>query len=895
MSVLNLESLLCPKSVALIGASNRAGTLGFVVMRNLQQGGFTGPIWPVNPKYDSIASQPAFANVSSLPGIPDLAVIATPAPTIPKLIQELGEKGTRAAVVLSSGTNQSTENGQTIDGLMLNAARPFGLRILGPNCVGLLLPNVGLNASFAHTNSLPGRLALISQSGALCTSLLDWAKSRNIGFSHFISLGNALDVDFGDLLNFLSNDRQTDGILLYIESIDAARKFMSAARATARNKPVVVIKAGRFEEGARAAASHTGALAGSDDVFDSALRRAGMLRVHSIEDLFTAVETLARARRVAGNRLAILTNGGGPGVLATDALISRGGKLAELKPATVAALNQLLPASWSRNNPVDIIGDGGAERYVKALRIMLDDSSYDAILVMLVPAAVIDNEAVAHSVAAEINKSRQAIFTCWLGADAVDKARQHFEREGVPNYETPDAAVDAFMMMFEHQANQHALMQTPPSVPEAFYCDTKRVREILLETLKDQREILTEAEAKEVLKAYGIPVVETRVARTVDQAVELARVIGYPVALKVLSPEITHKSDVGGVQLNIESESQLRAAADGMLMRIKQLQPTSELIGFTVQQMVRRPGAYELIVGSTSDPIFGPAILFGQGGTAVEVVNDKSLALPPLNMILAEDLIQRTRIFRKLRGYRDTPAVNLEAVKLVLIKVSQLIADHPQIEELDINPLFADPAGVVAIDARIRVRSTEQLGAERFAICPYPSHEEEWVTLKDGQTLLLRPIKPEDERAHHDFLAKLTAEDLYFRFFRAVSEMTHENLARFTQIDYDREMAFIAVGKNEHGQSETWGVARAISDVDNREAEFAIVVRSDLHHRGIGSQLLEKLLRYSRTKGIKRVTGLTMSRNQSLIKLAESFGFETTTTDEGNMIALTLDLAPTDD
>ena len=646
MSIFHLEQLLAPKSVALIGASPRAGKLGCVVLHNLLQGGFHGPIWPVNPKYRQIDSLPCWAEVATLPEAPELAVIATPAASISRLIRELGAKGTRAAVVLSAGTQQASSAGTTFDQEILKAAQAFGLRVLGPNCVGLILPHLGLNASFAHTHALPGRLALISQSGAMCTTLLDWAKSRGIGFSHFVSLGNALDVDFGDLLDYLSNDRQTDGILLYMESVDEARKFMSAARATSRNKPVVVIKAGRFKEGARAAFSHTGALIGGDDVFDCAIRRAGMIRVNSIEALFAAAETLARARPIRGNRLAILTNGGGPGVLATDELIARGGKLAELEPSTIEALNQILPAGWSHNNPVDIIGDGDSQRYVGALKIMLEDANCDAILVMLVPVAVIDNQQVAHGVVSEIKRTRKSIFTCWLGADAVQAARQHFEQQGVPTYETPEEAVDAFMLMVDYQANQRALMQTPPSIPAEFRRDQGRAGDVLSQALAAGRQVLTESEVQEVLKAYCIPVVETRIARTVAEATEQAEALGYPVALKILSPEITHKSDVGGVRLNIESKSQLIAAAEAMCKQIERLQPPPRWTGFTVQPMVHRPKAWELIVGCMTDPIFGPSLLFGQGGTLVEVVDDKSVALPPLNMLLAEARIRRTRIYR---------------------------------------------------------------------------------------------------------------------------------------------------------------------------------------------------------------------------------------------------------
>ncbi len=889
MSVLNLERLLKPKSVALIGASDKEGSLGRLVMRNLLEGGFQGPIWPVNPKYRTVHDRDAYPDIASLPATPDLAAICTPAPTLPGLIAELGEHGVKAAVVLSAGTNVEDEEGKTIEQRMLEAARPHGVRILGPNCIGLLLPNIGLNASFAHTYSLPGRLALISQSGALCTTLIDWTKSRGIGFSHFISLGNSADVDFGDLLNYLSGDSKTSGILLYVESIKEARKFMSAARATARNKPVIVIKAGRVKEGARAAASHTGALAGSDDIFDSAIRRAGMLRVYSIEDLFAAAETLARARPIAGNRLVILTNGGGPGVLATDALVSRGGRLAELAEETVEALNACLPPTWSKDNPVDIIGDGGAERYANALGALIPDPHYDAILVMLVPSAVVDNEEVARTVTEQIRHIRKPVLTCWMGEEAVHKARKHFENEGVPSYETPDAAVNAFLQMYEYQDNQNTLFETPPSVPEEFRWNYDDAAAVITTALEDEREILSEAEAKQVLQAYGVPVVETRVVKDVDEAVATAEAVGFPVALKILSHDISHKSDVGGVLLDIESAEILRYSAEGMLSRIERMQPGARVEGFTVQKMIHWPGAYELIVGAVTDPIFGPAILFGRGGSSVEVINDKAVALPPLNMALARQLIARTDIYRILRGYRDKSAVDLEAICLTLMKVAQIVIDHPQVVELDINPLFSHPRGVLALDARIRVAATGAKGAERLAIQPYPKNEEESITLNDGQEILLRPIKPEDEPAHHDFLGRLTAQDRYYRFFRAVTSMSHTSLARFTQIDYDREMAFIAVGTNDEGQRETLGVARAVSDADNVEAEFAIIVRSDRHGRGLGQALMSKLINYCRRRGTRRLVGQTLRENDSMRRLAERFGFQATPSEDGT-IDLQLDL-----
>lgn len=863
-----------PESVALIGASETKGALGNVVMKNLISGGFSGPILPVNPKYKYVNGVLAYQNITSLPIVPDLAVICTPAKTIPDLIKELGECGTRAAIVLSAGFHESID-GWSLQQRMLDAAKPYGLRILGPNCVGLLIPSIGLNASFAHTNSLAGNLAFVSQSGALCTTILDWAKSKGIGFSYFISLGDNADIDFGDLLDYLGSDQKTHGVVLYIESIKLARKFMSAARATSRNIPVIVIKSGRVAEGAKAATSHTGALSGRDDVFDAAIRRAGMLRVNTINNIFDAVETLARARPIKGNRLIILTNGGGPGVLATDQLITNGGKIAELSTETFQALNKFLPPTWSKANPVDIIGDSNAERYVNALKVLIKDPNYDAILVMLVPVAVIDNKAVAIAVANEIKKSNKPILTCWMGGDSVAEARKIFEQESIPSYDTPFSATQAFMQVVEYGCNKENLMETPPSITEGFDQDHASVnaQKIIKKALDDKRSILTEPEAKNILSAYGIPIVETKIARNIDEVLTAADDLGYPVVLKILSSDIIHKSDAGGVLIGIDSAQTLQIAAEGMLAHINKSYPTAKIEGFTVQKLVTHADAYELIIGVATDPIFGPIILFGHGGISVEVINDKAVALPPLNMKLANDLITRTQISKLLSGYRGIPAANLDEIKLTLVKMSQLIIDNPEIVELDINPLYADSKGVVALDARIKIKATDLTGPERLVIRPYPQELEEKIILDTGQELILRPIKPEDENAHHEFLSKTDPQDIYFRFFRAANNFSHQFLARFTQIDYDREMAFIA--KTTDNKLETLGVVRAISDSDNNEAEIAIIVRSDMQGHGIGKKLMEKMINYCRERGIKRLTGQILPYNHAMIHLVKIFDFDT--------------------
>jgi acetyltransferase len=874
MSIRNLHHLFRPKSVAVIGASTRPLSVGATVMRNLLAGGFEGPIMPVNPKYEAVCGVLAYPAVADLPRAPDLAVICTPPETVPGLIAELGERGTKAAVVLTAGLEvASDQTEKTIHQSMLEAARPHMLRILGPNCVGIIIPGLGLNASFAHASVNAGRIAFVSQSGALATAVLDWARTREIGFSHFVSLGNSADVDFGDVIDFLGSEAGTRSILLYIESIKHARKFMSAARAAARNKPVIALKAGRVAEGAKAAASHTGALAGSDDVYDAAIRRAGMLRVYTIEDLFDAVETLGRAKPLKGDRLSILTNGGGPGVMATDTAVARGARIARLSEQSLQRLDSVLPATWSKGNPVDIIGDAPAKRYIDALKILSGDDETDAVLLINAPTAIVPSESIAEALVPIVKESSKPLFACWLGGEAVAKARRTFAQAGIPTYDSPEDAVNAFLQIVDYRRNQETLMQTPPSVSQDFTPDTASARQTIEHALAAGRDLLTEPEAKSVLAAYRIPTVETRVAKTPDDCARLAAEIGFPLAVKILSPDITHKSDVGGVALDLETAEQVEAAAAAMLARIEQLEPSAQIDGFTVQEMVRRPGAHELILGASEDPIFGPVILFGQGGTAVEVIADRAVALPPLNMALARELVSRTRVAKLLAGYRHRPAADLDAICRTLNQVSQLISDIPEVAELDINPLLADEAGVVALDARLRVAPTESLGPARLAIRPYPRELEENIIFED-RPLLLRPIRPEDEPAHRVLFTKLHPEDIRFRFFGLLREPAHSELARYTQIDYEREMAFIATRADENNEPETLGVTRIATDPDNITAEFAIVVRSDLKGKGLGSILLGKLIDYCRDRGTARVMGHVLPDNKSMLALAERHGFQ---------------------
>ena len=891
MSIRNLTHLFNPHSVAIIGASEKPHSVGATVLRNLLEAGFKGAIFPVNPKYDTLAGLTAYPTIAQLPATPDLAVICTPPASIPALIAELGARGTKAVIVLTAGlAAQQDQPGATIKQRMLDTAKPYLLRILGPNCVGLLVPGIGLNASFAHTGALPGKIAFVSQSGALVTGVLDWAKSRGIGFSKFISLGDSADIDFGDMLDYLAGDADTHAILLYVEDIRHARKFMSAARAAARSKPVLVVKAGRAAEGAKAAASHTGALAGADDVYDAAIRRAGMLRVFSTDDLFGAVETLARAKPLYGERLTILTNGGGPGVMATDALIVSGGKLAALSAASSQQLDAILPVTWSHGNPVDIIGDAPVERYVKAMEILLKDAQSDAILFIHAPTAIVPSLEIATALVPLIKASGRNVIACWLGGDAVAAARRLFSDNGIATHDTPEDAVRGFMQIVQYHRNQTLLMQVPPSLPVDFVPDRAKAQAVAHTALADGRSMLSEPEAKIMLAAYGIPVVDTRIADTPEQAMSQAQAIGFPIAIKILSPEISHKTDVGGVALDLETPEAVLAAARAMQKRLRELRPDATLRGFVVQAMARRADAQELIIGVTTDPVFGPVILFGQGGIAVEVIDDNTIGLPPLNMVLARDMISRTRVARLLAGYRNKPAADIDAICHVLIRVAHLVSDMPEIVELDINPLLADARGVLALDARVRVaRASSATGLARLAIRPYPAELEQSLTWQ-GQTLLLRPIKPEDGAAHIAFFNALAPEDVRLRMFIRQRELQPAQLARFTQIDYDRDMAFIATRQRSDGQFETLGVVRALSDPDNEHAEFAIVVRSDLKNQGLGSILMEKIIAYCRSRGTLAIVGDALPQNSGVLNLVKRFGFAVRPTPEDGVMKLYLDL-----
>ncbi len=885
MSIRHLDRMFRPRSIAVFGASDRAGSVGRAVFGNLSDGGFTGEIYPVNIRHRRVAGRRAWRRAADLPQVPDLGVICTPPATVPDIIDELGECGTRAAVVITAGFEQAgAELGRDLQAEMLECAGRHGLRFLGPNCVGLMVPSMHLNASFAPGRPRAGSLAFVTQSGALATTVLDWAAERDIGFSCFLSLGNCLDVDIGDVIDYLGSDAHTRSILLYMEALSDGRKFMSASRAASRNKPLIVVKSGRVPEGARAAASHTGAMAGSDQVYAAAIRRAGALRVHGIEDLFSSAELLARVRRDCGSRMAILTNGGGPGILATDELILGGGQLAELGNKTVARLDEQLPGNWSRANPVDIIGDAPPERYRRALEVLVDDRGVDAVLLIHAPTALAGSEDIARELAPVAREARIPVFGCWLGGASARAAYEHFAAAGLPGFLSPEDAVAAFLALQEFRANQVALMETPTEMPTSARMDADAVGDILQRARDERRTWLSEVEAKQVLTAYGIAVVETQRAATPDEAAETAAAMGFPVALKLLSPDITHKSDVGGVVLDLESAEAVREAAAGIMRRIER-HGHVRLDGFSIQPMLRRPGGVELIVGGSQDAVFGPVLLFGHGGTAVEVIDDTVIGLPPLNMSLARQLVDRTRVAKLLAGYRNQPAARIDMVCEVLIRVARLMTDLDLIESLDINPLLADSDGVIALDARIELRPADAGERTRPAIAPYPEHLEETVAFDDRQ-ITLRPIRPEDEPAHRDFFNSLEAEDVRFRFFGVIREPEHSQLARYTQIDYEREMALIAVDAD----GRTLGVARMARDSAGEQGEFAVVVRSAIKGQGLGRILLVKLIDYCREIGLHELIGQVLQYNERMLGLAAELGFRVEPPDEDGIRRVVLDL-----
>jgi acetyltransferase len=878
MTIRNLEYMFRPKSIALIWADQEYATYGEVILKNLSEGGFKGKIFSVHPEKKTLPGISAFKSPDEIPQAPDLAVIARSRKEVPELIKQLGEKGTKAAVLISYGFGEGGDDkGRQYREQTLKAANPYLLRIVGAGSLGVIVPAEGVNAAYAHVQPKIGNVAFVAQSGTLISSVLDWAAYRNIGFSHLVSLGDMVDVDFGDMLDYLSMDGYNRAILMYIEQVTNARKFMSAARAAARMKPVIVVKSGRYPEGAKAAESHTGAMAGSDAVYDAVFRRAGILRVNDITALFDAVPTLSMASAAGGDRLAILTNGGAIGVMATDTLIEKKGRLGILSNDTLAKLDEILPHPWSHGNPVDIGGDASGKRYAQSLEILLEDKDINAILILNCPSAIASSTESAQEVIQTVKKniygsrSRQ-VLTSWLGDGAAQDARKAFAENKIPTYGTPTEAVRGFMQLIRHKNSQVMLMQIPPTISEDFTPDADKAKSIIEKAVKEGHTWLHEAESKDVLAAYGIPVVETLVAKNPGEARRLAEKIGCPVVLKILSSDIHHKTRFSGVVLDLDTPAIVEETAITMLERVHEAKPGAHISGFTVQPMVHRKNSRELIMGMVFDQQFGPVIIFGHGGSYAEIIKDSAMGLPPLNMHLAKEVISQTAICRVLEAYQGVPGADMDAIALTLVKVSQLVCDMPQVVELEINPILADENGVLALDARIKVADSDISADKRLTIRSYPKELEETITLADGIMLLLRPIRPEDGPAFQELYTRLSPEDIRFRFLHPIKSLSPDLSARLTQIDYDREMAFVLTWKS--GGPEILGVVRITADPNIERAEFAIVIRRDMTGQGLGPMLLRRIIDYSKSRGIKYIYGEVLSDNRSMLKLADAFGFK---------------------
>jgi acetyltransferase len=880
-----LSTLFAPQSVAVIGASERPDAVGTIVFRNMLESGFKGTLYPINPGHKKVQGKRAYGSIEEIGKPVELAVICTKAETVPDIIEACGKHGVRAAVVLSAGFSEVGPHGAELERTMLANAKTYGVRIIGPNCLGVMRTGIGLNATFFKGYIKTGNLALVSQSGALCTAILDWAPANDIGFSSVVSMGTSADIDFGEILDFLAADPQTDSILIYVEGIHKARGFMSALRAAARAKPVFVVKVGRHAAGSKAAMSHTGALVGSDDVFDTALRRAGVVRVMSIGELFSAAKALSSRYKPSGNRLAIITNGGGPGVMATDHAVDLNVAIATLSDETIGKLNQVLPATWSHGNPVDIIGDATPERYRDAVNICMADPGVDGALVILTPQAMTRPLEVAQSLIEIASHFNKPLLTCWMGDQQIGEGRAAFAQAHIPTFRTPEAAVEAFSYITAYYCNQRLLAQTPGPLSHHDEPDVEGARMLIENALAERRKVLSEMESKALLAAFRIPVASTVVARSPGEALLLAQQLGFPVAMKINSPDITHKSDAGGVKLNLMNAASVRAAYNEIISAVKRNRPNALIDGIAIQPMVVKPNGRELMVGVTSDPVFGPVITFGAGGTTVEVLGDRAVALPPLNSFLVRDLINGTRISKLLGAFRHMPPIEMEALESLLLRVSEMVCELPWLKEMDINPLIVDERGALAADARVIV-DFYPLSSDRYAhmaIYPYPSHLVENWQLPDGTDIVIRPIRPEDAEIEQEFVRNLSDEAKYFRFMNTMHELSQTMLARFTQIDYDREMALIAV-TTENGREVEIGVCRYAINPDGETCEFALVVADAWQHKAIAHKLMANLMDAARHKGLKTIEGEVLAKNHNMLKLMERLGFSIRTSEEDSAI-----------
>ncbi len=858
-----------PRHISVVGASENPGTIGHALMKNLIDGGFAGTILPVNPKYKTIHGHDCVRSVCDLmPGV-DLAIVATPIHTAIDIVTDCVEKKVSSAIIISAGGKEVGIQGREIEDQIQKIAYNGGLRILGPNCMGLIRPGKNLNAGFASDMPLTGNLAFVSQSGAICGAILDMAAKEHMGFSHFVSIGSMLDIDFGDIIDYLGNDPTAKSILLYIENLTHVRKFMSAARAVSRVKPIIVLKSGRSPAGAKAAASHTGAMAGEDAVYDAAFKRAGIVRVESIEELFDCAELMAKQPRPRGPRLAILTNGGGPGVMAVDTLAKYGKVPEPLEPETIKALDAFLPPFWSRGNPIDILGDATAERFGQALSVCFDSENLDGVLVILAPQAITDPFPVAKMLASAVSGKGYPVFACWMGGKSIEKAVAVLNEAGIPTYDTPERAVRAFLYMVEYAANLEMLLEVPPKMTRSMEFDQKKAGR-LIDGVEEG--FMPQADAVEMLTAYGLPMIRTKIAGTKAAALGMAQEIGFPLVMKLMSSDITHKTDAGGVCLDLRCNEDISRAYDGIMSSAARYKPDARIEGVTLQPYFSNPD-FEILMGAKRDPSFGPVILFGMGGIYTEVLKDRSLGLPPMNRLLALRLMQETKVYTLLKGYRNRPAADMEKLEEMIIRLSQLLIDFPQIAELDMNPVLIKDGSPVAVDARIRLSPMDVPSSLHLVIGPYPEEDESHMISADGLKIFIRPVKPEDAPLFTALFKKLTPTTIYHRFFGMLKELKPDMLARFTQIDYDREIALVAL--DEAAQTDNMlGVARIIGEPDGKTGEFSVLVGDDWQGKGIGSSLLEKCLAIAQKQGFKTVHGIVLAENRNMLMLGKKLGFE---------------------
>ncbi|MFC1574093.1 acetate--CoA ligase alpha subunit [Candidatus Latescibacterota bacterium] len=878
-----------PHTVAVIGATNREGTVGYDLMKNLIGSGFDGIVYPVNHKRKSIYGIKAYPSVQEISDEIDLAVIATPALTVPDLVEQCGQAGVKGIVIISAGFSEAGKQGEEMVDRILHLSREYGMRIIGPNCLGFIKPSISLNASFANKMALPGKIAFISQSGALCTSILDWSVKMNVGFSHFVSIGSMIDVGFDDLIDYFGQDSDTHSIVIYMESLSNTRKFMSAARAFSRSKPIILLKAGKSSEGAKAAKSHTGSIAGNDAVFDAAFKRAGIIRVDTIGELFDCAKTLAMQKKPKGKRLAVITNAGGPGVIVTDKLVESGGEIAPLSKKTIDSLNETLPTAWSGSNPVDVLGDAPPERYKSAVKLCVDDPNVDGLLVILTPQSMTDSVKVAQEIVNLPDRDKKTLLTSWMGEDDVREGRDILEQGNIPCFTIPEDAVKSFMNMYNYSRNLELLYETPSSIPHDFTPSTEKSKKIIKDVLDNNRFVMTEYEAKQLLMHYEIPVLDNDIARTAQDAGFLAEKFGLPVAMKIVSPDILHKTDVGGVKLRVKSTEEAEKAFDDIMQSASKHNPDADLHGVLVEPMMSKK--YELLIGCKKDPLFGPAIVFGMGGVAVEVFKDTNVGLPPLNMALSMRLIEETKIFNLLSGYRGMKGVDIKSIQFLLFKFAYLVSDFPEIREIDINPFAIDENGGIVLDAKVIL--DENLAGKKIqpyshmVISPYPEEFTTTFRMKNGGEALLRPIKPEDEPLEAGMFAQFSEQTQRFRFFQLIKNITHEMLVRYTQIDYDREIAIIAE-VDEDGTKKMAGVVRLIADPYNETAEFAIVVADPWHNEGLGNKFSDYILEIAKKRGIKKVYATILHNNHIMLHMFRKRGFTIIKNEEDCYAELTL-------